>query len=118
MVFIGVMICEDLRNRPPRTRKEKDVNAHKRDSRSLRCDILRTSDSSGDSNDELTDTHAHSSHEQQVATTHLLDEVETWNGRDDVDAVGDDLDGETAGLETSVLKVLGAVVEDEVLLGS
>jgi hypothetical protein len=54
--------------------------------------------------------------EEQVAAAHLLDHVQPREGREDVDAVGDDLDDERV-LEVRVLEVLRAVVEDEVDAG-
>jgi hypothetical protein len=58
--------------------------------------------------------HAHSSEQEEVSPPEGLDEVEPRERGDDVDGVGDDLDGEAALGETRVLEVLRAVVEDEV----
>ena len=74
---------------------------------------LPTSDSSGDGDDELAHAHANGAQEQKVATTQLLYEVETWKSGNDVDRVGDDLNGEWI-LEAGALKVSSSVVEDEV----
>lgn len=58
----------------------------------------------------LANTHADRSKKQQVTATKLLDHVETWEGRCDVDAVGDDLDNERV-LEPGTLEVLCSVVD-------
>ncbi len=54
-----------------------------------------------------------SAKEEEVPTAHLFDHVQPGEGRNDVDAVGDDLDNERV-LEVRILKVLRAVVKDEV----
>ena len=58
----------------------------------------------------MTDTHADGSHEEQVATSEPLDEVETGESRSDIHGVGDDLDDERV-LETSAREVLSSVVD-------
>jgi hypothetical protein len=61
----------------------------------------------------LAHAHADSSKEQEIATSELLDHVQTWQRGDDVDRVGNDLSDERV-LEAGVDKVLSSVVEDEV----
>jgi hypothetical protein len=58
----------------------------------------------------LADAHADSTHEEKVAATELLDHVETRERRCDVHRVGDD-GGDESVLETSILKVLSAIVD-------
>jgi hypothetical protein len=62
----------------------------------------------------LADAHADSTHEEKVTTTELLDHVQTREGGDDVDRVGDDR-GDEGVLETSILKVLSAIVDCKLL---
>lgn len=56
---------------------EEDVDAYEGNSGLLGGKIGRTGYRSSDRHNELADTHANCSHKQQVAATHLLNEVET-----------------------------------------
>jgi hypothetical protein len=58
----------------------------------------------------LTDAHANRSEEEQVATSELLNHVETRECGHDVDRVGDDR-GDERVLEASADKVLSSVVD-------
>lgn len=102
-------------NWTPRASKEEDVDADERNGSTLSGKVLYTSNGTGNGHNVLGDSHANGTHEQEVASTHLLNEVQSRNSRGDVDNVGDDGDGESARVETGVLEVLGAVVKDEVL---
>ena len=73
--------------------------------------IVSAGDSSDDGDDELRDAHSDGTHKEQTTSSHLLNQVETRNGRNDVDDIGDDLDGEATTFKTCVLEVLRAVVE-------
>jgi hypothetical protein len=58
----------------------------------------------------LTDAHADGSEKEEVATTELLNHVQTWEGRCDVDRVGNDLNDKGA-VETCIQEILGAIVD-------
>jgi hypothetical protein len=65
---------------------EEDVDAHESDGSLLRWEVGRSSYGSGDGYDELADGHAGRSHEEEVATSKLLDKIEPWEGRRYIDA--------------------------------
>jgi hypothetical protein len=65
---------------------EEDVDAHESDGSLLRWEVGRSSYGSGDGYDELADGHAGGSHEEEVATSKLLDEIESREGRYYIDA--------------------------------
>lgn len=52
-------------------------------------EIVGAGHGAGDGDDVLADAHANSSHEEEVAAAHLLDEVETGEGGGNVDAAGE-----------------------------
>lgn len=58
----------------------------------------------------LAETHADSTHEEQIATPELLNHVQTREGRSNIDAVGNDLNNERI-LEAGALEVLSSVVD-------
>lgn len=65
--------------------------ADERNSCTLRRNVVCRCRSARDGNDELRYTHADGSHEKQTTTAHLLNKIETWQSRNDIDHVGDDL---------------------------
>lgn len=103
----------DPGNGSPRAGEEEDVDAHKCDGCALGGEIGGSGDGTSDGNDELADTHANGTHEEQITATELLDQPETGEGGGDIDRVGNDLDNEWV-LEAGIGEVLSAVVEDEV----
>lgn len=107
------LACHDPGDRAPRAGEEIDVKADKRDGSTLSGEILGTRYGADDGDDVLADTHSNGTQKEQVAAAKLLDEVQAWEGRDDVDSVGDDLDDKRV-LEAGALEVLGAIVEDEI----
>ena len=66
-----------------------------------------------DGNDELTKAHPDRSEQEESATTHLLNHVQTRKSRDDIDEISDEADEERV-IDTGILEELCAVVEDEV----
>lgn len=120
----GEGLCADLerenlasnnpRDRAPRTREEEDVDADKGDQETLDGEVVGANNGAGDGDDELAHGHADGAEQEQLAATPLLDEPQTGEGRDDVDAGGDH--GDDKGVvDASVLEEGGTVVEDEVL---
>lgn len=77
-------------NWTPRAGKEKDVDADERNRSTLSRKIFHASNGTGNGDDVLRDSHADGAHEQEVASTHLLNEVQSRNSRGDVNNVGDD----------------------------
>jgi hypothetical protein len=65
------------------------------------------------SNYQLTNSHTDGSEEQELSSTPLLDQVKTRESGGDVDARGDQTDGE-AITDTGVLEERRSIVEDEV----
>lgn len=72
------------RHRTPGAGEEKDVDAHEGYGDLLRALVVGSSDCAGDGDDVLADAHADCAHEEEVAAAHFLDEVEAWEGGDDV----------------------------------
>jgi hypothetical protein len=70
----------------PARSEEENVDAHESNRRPLRSKVRRAGHSASNGNDELADGHANGAHKQEIAATHLLNEVETWESRCDVDA--------------------------------
>lgn len=60
-------------------------------------------------NNELANAHANRTHQQEVASTQLLNEIQTWKGRCYVDRVCNDLNDEGVS-ESCVGEVLRAVI--------
>ena len=65
------------------------------------------------SNDKLADSHTNGSEEQELSSAPSINQVQTGESGGDVDARGDQTDGETVG-DTRVLEEGSSVVEDEV----
>ena len=77
----------DPRDRAPGAGEEEDVDAHEGDE-----DFVRDVGVGGcadDCDDELRDAHSHGTEHEERAATPFLDHVETGEGGDDVDDVGD-----------------------------
>lgn len=107
------LTSNDPGNWTPRAGEEEDVDADECDQGLLGSQVLNTSDSTGNSDDELADSHTDGTEEEEVAATPLLDEVETWKGGGDVDARGNHSDNKGV-LDTRVLEEGSTIVEDEV----
>ena len=75
----------------------------------LVCDWLETN--SG--NDKLADSHTNGSEEQELSSAPSIDQVQTGESGGNVDARGDQTDGETV-TDARLLEEGGSVVEDEV----
>ena len=97
----------------PGAGEEEDVDADECDQSLLGSHVLNTSDSTGNSDDELADSHTDGTEEEKVAATPLLDKVETGKGGGDVDARGNHSDNKGVP-DTRVLEEGSSVVEDEV----
>lgn len=97
----------------PGAGKEEDVDADECDQSLLGSHVLNTSDSTGNSDDELADSHTDGTEEEEVAATPLLDKVETGKGGADVDARSNHSDNKGV-LDTRVLEEGSTIVEDEV----
>lgn len=65
------------------------------------------------SNDKLADSHTDSAKEQELSSAPSVDQVQTGESGGDVDAGGDQTDGETVA-DTRVIEEGSSVVEDEV----
>jgi hypothetical protein len=105
--------------------EEEDVEADEGDGGLLGGFVVDDDDAVGvlaggggadNGDDELRDAHAHGTPEEDGAATPFFDGVEARQGGADVDAVGDETDGEGV-LEAGVLEELGAIVENEVDAG-
>ena len=105
--------------------EEEDVDADEGDGGLLGGLVVDDDDAVGvlaggggaeDGNEELRDAHADGAPEEDGAAAPFLDGIEAGEGGADVDAVGDQTDGEGV-LEAGVLEELGAVVENEVDAG-
>jgi hypothetical protein len=77
----------DPRDWTPGTGKEENVDAHEGDEDFVRDIVVDGCANDGD--DQLRDTHAHGTEHEERATTPFLDHVETGEGGDNVDNVGD-----------------------------
>ncbi len=104
---------DDPSNWAPRAGEEEDVDADESDQNLVRnkCTLAGGGTDYGD--DKLGDAHADSTEEEKRTTTPLLDHIKTWEGREDVDDVGDQADDERI-LNTRALEERSTVVEDEV----
>jgi hypothetical protein len=100
----------------PRRGEEEDVDAHERDGSALGSQVRGTGDCACDGDNELAHTHADGTEKKQVAASEALNHVETGEGGDNVDSIGDDLDDEGV-LEASVHEVLCSVVDCRMLDG-
>jgi hypothetical protein len=100
--------CHDPGDRTPRTGEEEDVNTHEGDEDFVRHIIV--DGCAHDRDDQLADTHAHSTEHEKRTTTPFLDHVETGEGGNDVDNVSDQ--GDHEGVSNSrVLEECCAVVD-------
>jgi hypothetical protein len=107
---------DDPSDGTPRRGEEEDVDAHEGDGGALSSEIGGTGDRTCDGDDELANTHADGTEKKQVAASKALNHVQTREGGDNVDTVGDDLDDEGV-LEASVLEVRCSVVDCNTLDG-
>lgn len=121
-------------HRAPCTCEEVNVDANEGDRGVLSSEICGGSCSSHNRYDILTRAHTvddvndkkaeiqplknspNCSHEQEVSSTHLFDQVQAWESRKNVDAVGDDLNNKWI-FESGVLEVLSSIIKDEVYAG-
>ena len=98
---------DDPGDRTPGTGEEEDVEAHEGDEDLVRGDGAGRDADDGD--DVLADAHADGAEQEQRTSSPLLDQVQTREGRDDVDDVDDE--GRREGvLDAGILEELGAVV--------
>jgi hypothetical protein len=95
-------------DRTPGAGEEEDVDADKCDERLLSGLVVDTSDGSSDGDNELADSHADGAKEEEVAATPLLDEVETGEGRANIDSGRDHSDGEGVA-KAGILEERGSV---------
>lgn len=100
--------CHDPRDRTPGTGEEEDVDAHEGDEDFVRHIVV--DGCAHDRDDQLRDAHAHGTEHEKRATTPFFDHVETGEGGDDVDNVGDQGDDEGV-LDSGVLEEGCAVVD-------
>jgi len=116
------LACDDPSERTPRGREEEDVDADKRNASLLRSNIVHNDGAirvlaggqrAQHGNEELTDSHADSSPEEQGAPANPLHSPQARESRHDVDAGCDHLNSETI-FNARVEEVLGAIIEDEV----
>lgn len=105
--------------------EKENVDAHKCDTSLLCGHIIHDDPASGvlagtqgtsHGHDELTDSHAYGAPKEERTTAKLVHAVESWQSRDNVDSRSNDLDNEGI-VESGVLKVLCAIVENEVDAG-
>lgn len=99
----------DPSNWAPRAGEEEDVDADECDERLLGRLIVDTGDSSCDGNNELANSHADGTEEQQVTAAPLLNEVQTGEGRSNIDRGSNHADDEGLA-ETSALEERGTIV--------
>lgn len=65
---------------------DKDIDAHECNGSLLSRDIVCARDGANDGNDELRYAHPHGAHEEQVATSHSLNEIQAWERAGNVDS--------------------------------
>lgn len=94
--------------------EEGDEDADERKLRGSRRAIVERSSGTTSRDDVLADTHTKRADQQHRTTAELVDGVETRQGGDDVDDVGDDGQDKRVWKRLLAGEVRGAVVEDEV----
>ena len=110
------LTSDDPGDRPPGAGEEEDVDTDEGNQETLNGEVVCADDGSGNSDNELADSHANGSEEQETAATPLLDKPETGEGGNDVDAGCDQGDDESIA-DTGILEEGSTVVEDKVDTG-